>query len=318
MQKKKIKIIKNRSDIGAGTRGADLGIDAIEIAAINKGSDFFVRHPFVDVQTRNDSVYSPLKSPNAKYISSIYNQCKEVCEVVGSSLKEEYLPLVFSGDHSSAMGAISALKEVHPDKEIGIIWIDAHADIHSPYTTPSGNMHGMPLAALMHLDNLKYAKNEVNEKTKLYWDKLKNLAVEGPKFFPKHLVYFGVRDVEAEEVQILQDLKIRNFAVDEIRNSSVDQAVKETLQIVKDCDLLYISFDVDSMDSELISDGTGTPVPKGFKVQEVKDILKGLVQSSKVCCLEIVEVNPLLDHKGNKMAEVAFDILEDVVPKLVV
>lgn len=318
MRKKALEIVKNRSDIGAGTRGSDLGIDAIEIAAINKGSDFFVRHPFVDVKTRNESVYSPLQSPFAKYIRSVFDQCSEVCQVVYSSLKKEAVPLVFSGDHSSAIGTISALKKAFPDKELGVVWIDAHADIHSPYTTPSGNMHGMPLAALMHLDNLKYAKNELNEETKMYWGKLKNLAGEFPKLNPEHLVYLGVRDIEEEEVQVLQDLKIKNFTVEETRRLGVIHVVAKVLKKMSACDILYISFDVDSMDSELISEGTGTPVPKGFEVHEVKGILTGLISSGKVCCLEVVEVNPLLDRKGNKMAEVAFEILEEITPGLMV
>jgi arginase len=308
---KNIEIIKNRSDIGAGTRGSDLGIDAIEIAAINKGSDFFVRYPHKDVKTRNDIVYSNLNQPFAKYIEQIYMQCQEVLENVKTTLIEDKFPLVFSGDHSSAIGTISGIKAAYPDKKLGVIWIDAHADIHSPYTTPSGNMHGMPLAALMHLDNLDSAINDLGDNTKLYWNKLKNLGSIEPKITPNHLIYFGVRDVEEQEIKILDDLNIKNFTVDETRKNGIIKSVELALNQLEDCDIIYISFDVDSMDSELISDGTGTPVPKGFNVDEIKLLLHELFKSPKICCLEIVEVNPLLDHKGNKMAEVTFSILED-------
>lgn len=310
---KPIEIIKNRSDIGAGTRGSDLGIDAIEIAAINKGSDFFNRHSHKDVKTRNASVYNPLDNPHAKYIDQIYKQCKEVSNVVESALSNNKFPLVFSGDHSSAIGTITGIKESHPNKTLGVIWIDAHADIHSPYTSPSGNMHGMPLAALMQLDNLAYAKNELKEGTREYWNKLKCLGADYKKLVAEHLIYFGVRDIEEEEKLILEDLAIKNYAVEEVRKLGVENAAHEALNRLKDCDILYISFDVDSMDSELISDGTGTPVPKGFEVLEIKKLLKSLMNSSKVTCLEIVEVNPLLDNKGNRMAEVTFDILEEVI-----
>ena len=308
---KNIEIIKNRSDIGAGTRGSDLGIDAIEIAAINKGSDFFVRYPHKDVKTRNDIVYSNLNQPFAKYIEQIYMQCQEVLENVKTTLVEGKFPLVFSGDHSSAIGTISGIKAAYPDKKLGVIWIDAHADIHSPYTTPSGNMHGMPLAALMYLDNLDSAINDLGDNTKLYWNKLKNLGSLEPKITPNHLIYFGVRDVEEQEIKILDDLNIKNFTVDETRKNGIIKSVELALNQLEDCDIIYISFDVDSMDSELISDGTGTPVPKGFNVDEIKLLLHELFKSPKICCLEIVEVNPLLDHKGNKMAEVTFSILED-------
>lgn len=316
MSLKTLEIIKNRSDIGAGTRGSDLGIDAIEIAAINKGSDFFIKHSHKDVKTRNHSVYNPLEHPFAKYIISIYKQCKEVATVVESTLNINNFPLVFSGDHSSAMGTISGIKKAYPDKTLGVIWIDAHADIHSPYTTPSGNMHGMPLAALMHLDNLAYAKNDINEETKLYWQKLKDLGGEFPKVLPEHLVYFGVRDVEREEIDILKDLSIKNYTVDETRNLGIQRAVSDALSRLESCDMIYISFDVDSMDSDLISDGTGTPVPKGFEEIEIKQLLSEILKSQKVACLEIVEVNPLLDHKGNKMAEVTFSILEEIVDQI--
>lgn len=310
---KPIEIIKNRSDIGAGTRGSDLGIDAIEIAAINKGSDFFVRYSHKDVKTRNHSVYNPLQHPFAKYINQIYKQCKEVYTVVEQTINNNRFPLVFSGDHSSAIGTVSGVKEAYPHKTLGVIWVDAHADIHSPYTTPSGNMHGMPLAALLHLDNQHIAKNELYDETKLYWDKLKSLGGDFKKIAPEHLVYFGVRDTEQEEIQILEDLNIKNYTVEETRNLGVKKAVERALLQLQDCDILYISFDVDSMDSELISNGTGTPVPKGFDAAEIKELLKELIKSSKVVCLEVVEVNPLLDNKGNKMAEVTFDILEDIV-----
>lgn len=305
-----MEIIKNRSDIGAGTRGADLGIDAMEIAAINKGSDFFHRYPFVDVPTRNDSVYENDQHPYAKYIPYVYEQCEEVATVVGNCLLRNQFPLVFSGDHSSAMGTISGIKSAFPEKTLGVVWIDAHADIHSPYTTPSGNMHGMPLGAMLNEDNPECAINKLDEETHTYWDKLKNLKLSGPKIKAEHLVYFGVRDTEQPEDSLIQSLGIRNFMVAEVRERGIDVCIQEALLRLRECDILYLSFDVDSMDSDLISDGTGTPVPRGFFPHEISTLLKGVSDSGKVCCLEIVEVNPLLDSQGNKMAEVTFDILE--------
>lgn len=307
---KSLEIIKNRSDLGAGTRGADLGIDAMEIAAINKGSDFFHKYPFVDVKTRNETVYEKDRHPFAKYIPSIYEQCEELAEVVAESLSQNKFPLVFSGDHSSAIGTISGIKSAFPNKTLGVIWIDAHADIHSPYTTPSGNMHGMPLGALLNEDNLRCAINDLDEETQDYWNRLRNLKVEGPKFKPEHLIYFGVRDTEQPEDSLIEVLGIRNYRVAEIRKRGIDNCVHEALHQLADCDMLYISFDVDSMDSDLISDGTGTPVPSGFLPQEISLLLKVFSDSGKIQCLEVVEVNPLLDSQGNKMAEVAFAILE--------
>lgn len=305
-----VEIIKNRSDIGAGTRGADLGIDAIEIAAINKGSDFFRRYPFVDVRTRNESVYQNDQHPFGKFIPSVTRQCAEVANVLANCLARNRFPLVFSGDHSSAIGTISGIKSAFPHHKLGVIWIDAHADIHSPYTTPSGNMHGMPLGAVLGQDNDSYRANTVDEETLHYWHKLKNLKIDGPKVEPQHLVYFGVRETEPAEDGLIDQLSIRNFSVAEVRQHGIHSCVSETLERLADCDALYISFDVDSMDSDLISDGTGTPVPSGFFPEEISILLDHLAESGKVRCLEVVEVNPLLDHQGNKMAEVTFDILE--------
>jgi len=177
-------------------------------------------------------------------------------------------------------------------------------------------MHGMPLAALLNLDNLAYQKNEISEDTQHYWDKLKNLAIPGAKFYTQHLLYFGVRDVEQEEVNILNDLRVKNYSVEETRTLGVINAVREALERMHDCDHIYVSFDVDSMDSDLISVGTGTPVPKGYEVKEIKELLTEIIKSEKVVCLEVVEVNPLLDNKGNKMAEVAFDIVEEIAEEL--
>lgn len=310
-----IELIKNRSDIGAGTRGADLGIDAMEIAAINKGSLFFKQFPHVDVPTRNETVYESNPSPFAKHIKEIYQQCKHLSFAVETSLSKGNFPLVFSGDHSSGIGTVSGISAAFPEKVIGIIWIDAHADIHSPYTTPSGNMHGMPLAALLNIDNLKDRINDIDSETLKYWEKLKGLGKNESKIDPGHLIYFGVRDTEAPENHLMEELGIKNFKVEEVRERSIKTCVAESLLQLKDCDIIYLSFDVDSMDSDLVSEGTGTPVPKGFEPTEIIQILNGFLHDSKVLCMEIVEVNPLLDKQGNKMAEIAFDILEQTIDR---
>lgn len=312
MKGKTIKLIKNRSDIGAGTRGADMGIDAMEIAAINKGNQYFNEYEHIDVPTRNESIYEKSISPYGKRIDQVLEQCVDVAEIIKQTLQNDKFPIVFSGDHSSALGTISGIKAAFPEKILGVIWIDAHADIHSPYTTPSGNLHGMPLAAAMHLDNLECQVNRVESEVVSYWEQLKKVGSEEPKLQPVHLVYFGVRDTEDPEDQLISRLGIRLFKVEDVRRKGVEVCVSQTATLLQACDYIYISFDVDSMDSERISSGTGTPVPAGFDPVEIKALLRGLVQMGKTVCFEVVEVNPLLDNRGNKMAEVAFDILQDV------
>lgn len=309
---KEIKIIKNRSDIGAGTRGSDMGIDALEIAAINKGSNYFEQYNFEDVITENESIYNKVNNSFAKRIESVFNQCKRLSNHVKVNLQENNFPVVLSGDHSSALGTISGVKAANPNKTVGVIWIDAHADLHSPYTSPSGNIHGMPLAAAIADDNLDCQVNDVDRETSELWDRMKNIGVHGHKVLPEHIIYFGVRDTEAPEDKQIEKLGIKNYKVAEVRHRGLGVCVAESLERLSNCDILYVSFDVDGMDCDMVSYGTGTPVPKGFDPGEVIAIIHKLMESKKVACLEIVEINPLLDLKGNKMAEIAFDILESV------
>jgi arginase len=312
----RIKLIKNRSDIGAGTRGSDMGVDAIEIAAINQENDFFNRFEYEDVKTHNESIYDKVHNSFAKRIEHVSEQCHRVSDAVQRSIQEGYFPLVFSGDHSSALGTISGIKAARPEKQLGVVWIDAHADLHSPYTSPSGNIHGMPLAAAISDDNLDCQINEVSGNTKIYWEAMKNIGIEGPKVAGEHIVYFGVRDTEEPEEKQMESLNMRNFMVAEVRHRGVQACVAEALEKLAACDMIYVSFDVDSMDCDMISRGTGTPVSKGFDQYEIMDIIKQILKSEKVVCLEFAEVNPLLDTKGNKMAETAFEVLDNVTDVL--
>lgn len=305
-------MIKNRSDIGAGTRGSDMGVDAVEIAAINAENDYFIRFPYMDVDTHNETIYNKRKSTFAKRIKHVVEQCTRVSDAVKSTLDEGYTPFVMSGDHSSALGTISGIKAKYPDKRLGVIWIDAHGDLHSPYTSPSGNVHGMPLAAALNEDNKAYQVNEVKGHTSEDWERMKNVGIDGPKILPEDLIFFGVRDTEEPEDQLMERLNIRNYMVHEIRYRGMKECMKEAVSKLAACDILYISFDVDSMDCDLVSKGTGTPVSKGFDPDEVKEIIKGLFDTGKVVCLELTEVNPLLDNKGNVMAETAFEVLDEV------
>ncbi len=307
-----IKIIKNRSDIGAGTRGSDMGIDAIEIAAINSDNDFFTRFPFVDVKTHNEAIYNKVKTTFAKRIGFVREQCERVATSLQETLGDQHFPIILSGDHSSALGTISGVKAHFKDKRLGVIWIDAHADMHSPYTTPSGNVHGMPLAAALGEDNLKNQINEVSGIAHTEWENMKNIGVPGPKILPQDLVFFGVRDTEPPEDEMLTTLGVRKYMVHEVRFRGLDHVMDEVIEKLSACDVIYISFDVDSLDCDLISKGTGTPVSKGFDPDEVIQIINRLIQTDKVACLEVTEVNPLLDEKGNKMAETAFEVLDAV------
>lgn len=309
-------LIKNRSDIGAGTRGSDMGIDAMEIAAINAQNDYFHRIPFIDVKTNNESIYIKNTFPFARRIQYVLLQCKRVAKAVKSTLEQHTFPIVLSGDHSSALGTISGIKAYKPQARLGVLWIDAHADLHTPYTSPSGNIHGMPLAAALHVRNKVQEGRYIAAADIRFWNKMKRIGVDQAKLFPTDLVYFGLRDFEVEEKALIDELGIKYHTVEQVRAKGVEQCCQETLRYLQGCDYLYISFDVDSMDSSIVSEGTGTPVPKGFIPSEILAILKNLLASRKVICVEFCEINPLLDKQGNKMAETAFSILENITKDL--
>ena len=308
-----IKIIKNRSDIGAGTRGSDMGIDAIEIAAINTENDFFNIYPYIDIQTHNETIYNKNKNTFAKRINFVCEQCERLREGVKKELQKGFFPLILSGDHSSALGSLSGIQKANPDKEIGVIWLDAHADIHTPYSTPSGNIHGMPLAAALSIDNKEFSKNKVSDSTEKNWLRMKKMGDKVPLIKPKNLIYFGVRDTEKEEDQIIQSKKIKYFSVNDVRNIGLKSCIDQTIDQFVSTDLIYISFDIDALDCDLFSRGTGTPVSKGFLTEEIISIIKEVKDTGKLVALEICEINPLLDNKGNQMAESAFEIISSVL-----
>ena len=193
---KSIKVLKNRSDIGAGTRGSDMGIDALEIAAINLGSDFFNRYPFEDLPTHNETVYNKDQNSTAKRINFVAKQCERVKNATVKVLQEWFLPLILSGDHSSALGSLAGIQCAFPEQTIGAVWIDAHADLHSPFSTPSGNVHGMPLAAALAIDNIEYKRNDVSDLARSDWERLKNMGTVCPILKSQHFIYFGVRYIE--------------------------------------------------------------------------------------------------------------------------
>lgn len=309
----KIELLNINSELGAGTRGASLGISAMRVADWKRKGDFFKRFSFRSILDENEALYDAIDTPFAKRIESIHRVFERVASSVSETVVNDVFPIVLAGDHSTAAATIAGLRIANPDKRLGVIWVDAHADLHSPYSSPSGNMHGMPLAISIAEDNIENQINLVTGKAKMHWEKLKNIGGICPKINPEDIVFFGVRDTEIPEDYLIEKYGIRNITVEEVRKNGVKQSVAEALHILFDCDMLYISFDVDSMDCDLVSKGTGTPVKNGFTPEEALEIMKGICDSGKLTCLELVEVNPTLDEKENKMAETALDVLDNLV-----
>ena len=305
---KNIKLIEVRSELGAGTRGASLGVDSLKVACLNKQSDYFKRFNSTEVANLNYVLFDKNLFPFAKYIDSVLTVQKNIASTVHQTMELNMFPLVLAGDHSNAAGTIAGIKSANPDKTLGVVWIDAHADCHSPFTTPSGNMHGMPLGIALNEDNLCCKINEPDPETLFFWNACKRVGGEGPKLKPEHLVYVMVRSTEDPENTLMQQYNIKNYKYDEFNAKGAAQVGKEVLERLKDCDIIYVSFDVDSLDPKF-SKGTGTPVEIGLTVTQAIELCYTLCQDPKVCCYEMVEINPTLDIK-NTMAKNAFRILE--------
>ncbi len=311
---KPIKIIEVKSEIGAGTRGSSMGVDAIKIAALDFGSPFFKRFKTVEIPNENKLLLEPVVNDYAKRIKGIFALNERIAKEIQKTLKSDEIPIVLAGDHSSALGTISGIKMAYPDKRLGVIWIDAHADLHSPYTTPSGNMHGMPLSCVLAEDNKDRQQNKPDDETVEYWDKLKSLGGISPKIQYNDLVFIALRDYEPPEEFLIKKNKIRIFSLQEIRKKAVERVAIDSLNYLDHCDIIYVSFDVDSMDSR-ISSGTGTPVPNGITEKEAGNLIYYIMRSKKIVCFEMVEINPTLD-KENLMAENAFEILQKATNQL--
>ena len=308
--KNNLKLVEVTSELGAGTRGASLGVGALKTASFNLGSPFFSIYKSVEVKNYNEFLFTENKTPSAIRVEYVTKAFDEVYSSINTVFENNEFPFVLAGDHSTAAATIASIHHSHPGKKLGVVWVDAHADLHSPYTSPTGNIHGMPLAIACGIDNLSQKVNLVSPAVEEYWNNLKSLG--GRNLNPENLVFIGVRDTEAPEDFLLAEKEIKNFTVQEVNEKGGKEVAENTLNILSDCDIIYVSFDVDSMDPIEVSHGTGTPVDNGIPVATVTEILLKLASSPKLVCFETVEVNPTLDEKKNKMAETTLEIIEKV------
>jgi len=306
----RLHLLEVKSELGAGTRGASLGVDAVKIAAHDFASRFFHILPRTEVPNRNDLLYGPEGSPFARYLKGVGEVMESVRDAVQACLEQGSYPLILAGDHSSAAGSLAGIRKAFPNQRLGVIWIDAHADLHSPWTTPSGNMHGMPLALALGEDHTTASVRDPEPSTIKRWRALQHMAGTAPMIRYQDLVYIALRDLEPQESSLIRENRVKVFTVPELRRKGVERVALDALDALSSCDLIYVSFDVDSLDSKL-SQGTGTPVPGGINEREAGKLLQNLVRNPKVCCFEMVEINPTLD-KENLMAEMAFEILVKV------
>lgn len=313
MKTSKYKIVEVASELGAGKRGTSLAYSALKIADSERQSQVLSNIPHQKVVDHNHLIGTKPAFDHAKYISDLSIVNENICFDVDSVLSEGKFPIIVSGDHSNAIGSIAGVKNHFHDKKVGVIWIDAHADLHTPFTTPSGNLHGMPVAVSLGLDNLERTRNQVDEDLIPHWEKLKRIGNReiSPKIDPSDIVFIALRDFEIQEYFLIHDFNMKAFQPFDIKSLGIDAVIQLTIDYLKDCDVIYISFDVDSLDTS-ISVGTGTPVYNGLQVSEAKQLLSAFIHLPQTKALEITEINPLLDN-NNKMAKVVLDILEQVI-----
>lgn len=277
-----VQVIQVLSDVGAGKRGAHEGAKWLgERLQLRPAAQF----------VNGDQTQFPALP--AKYIDNLTAFFQQFLPPLTALYQQPDFPVILSGDHSNAIGIISGLCNAHPNKRIGVIWIDAHADLHTPYTTPSGNLHGMSLAALLREDNLPEQIHQPTPEITHYWQQLKQLAPLSAGIAAADLCFLGLRDFEPQEAALIKRLDIPHYSPEKMRQLGFKAVLAAVKQQFADVDLLYVSFDVDALDSAFIS-ATGTPVAGGFSEAELQTLLTELLTLPNLAAFEITEFNPTL------------------------
>ncbi len=310
MRAERFKVITVESDFGAGKRGAAKGPQAL--LSILQQKNFTAFDVFNYNRLVPHEIPQTEETPYGKNIENIKNYQEKIVEQIQDTLRLHKIPFILSGDHSSANALISGIKDFHANSRIGVIWIDAHADLHSPYTTPSGNIHGMPIAALMGDDHREMGKNNPKEATRNFWETLKKLGRRRitPKIQGRDLVFIALRSTEEEEEKIITKEGIKAFRPEDIRQLGIEAVAEQTLNHLHNCQYIYVSFDVDSLDTQY-SVGTGTPVEDGLTTEQAAYLIKTFCKSDKLVGMEITEINPDLDTE-HPMPEVISKLVQEV------
>lgn len=310
MRAERFKVITVESDFGAGKKGAAKGPQAL-LQELQK-ADFNAFDVFNYTRLAPHETAPSEETPHGKNIENIRNFQEKIVDHIQDILKLQKLPFILSGDHSSANALISGIKDYHANARIGVIWIDAHADLHSPYTTPSGNIHGMPIAALMGDDHREMGKNDPKKMTRDLWEVLKKLGRRKitPKIQGRDIVFIALRSTEDEEEKIITKEGIKCFRPDDIKTLGIDIVADQTLHHLRNCQYIYISFDVDSLDTQY-SVGTGTPVEDGLTIEQAEYLLTRFGKQDKLIGLEITEINPDLDSE-RPMQKVIAQLVQNI------
>ncbi len=288
--KDKVKIFGVPLDLGTNKLGVDMGPTAIRYADLNHA----LTYNRIDFEDYGDLVIKQSIYDNSVSTSGFKEEISEVSEKLAGlthqALKEDYVPVILGGDHSSSIGSIAGASK--KAGRLGLLWLDTHPDVNTPETSPSGNVHGMTVAI-----SLGHGYPELVE-----------CAGFSPKILPEDICMIGVNDMDKEEGVFLKKLGVKVFTLMDIERMGIVKVVKEALKTVSDkTDLVHVSFDVDVLDST-IAPGTGILSRGGLSYREISYIMKSLGEADVVDSFDIIEVNPLLDIQ-NKTAELTVEML---------
>lgn len=281
-------------DLGAGRRGVDMGPSAIRIAGVAEKLQR-LGHTVVD---EGDIVIKPpeqqkIRNDKLRYLTEIVRVCTILSTKVEKILQNSGFPLVIGGDHSIAIGTTAGIASyaVSRNKRPGILWIDAHGDMNTESTTPSGNIHGMPLASSLGLGAIE----------------LTSIGGDFRKVDPKDVVLIAIRDLDEGERENIRKLGVNIFTMEQIDKYGMAVVMEKALRKLTKADFLHVSLDLDAIDPS-VAPGVGTPVKGGLDYREAHLIMETLFEQGKVNSLEVVEVNPILDNR-NQSAEFASELI---------
>ena len=296
--KREIAIIGATLDLGQGRRGVDMGPSAIRYAGLEErlvGLGYVV-----DDQGNVETAVAEataLRDERARFLPEIHDTCELIAARVAEATRRGATPLVLGGDHSVALGTLGGLASVHGAG--GVLWIDAHSDINTPETSPTGNVHGMALAAALGLAGGGFESDT--------WPL--------PAVDPKRVALVGTRLLDDGERQLLRDAGVRVFTMSEIDRIGIERAIRESLDRISGPGFVHVSFDMDVLDPE-IAPGVGTPVRGGLTYREAHLALELVAESGLAGSLEVVEVNPILDRE-NTTAITAVELVASALGKTI-
>jgi arginase len=274
-------------DLGAGRRGVDMGPSAIRYAGLKERIEGLGR---VYVDWGDVAVGVPeatdVGDPRARYLDSIKRSCERVAALVHDARAGGYLPLVLGGDHSIAIGTVGGLARTHGPG--AALWVDAHGDLNRPETSPTGNVHGMPLAAAFGVAGEAFLDDA--------W----------PTPSLERAALIGVRSLDVGERELLRELEIRIYTMSDIDRGGLEPAMSEALEYLAGSAFVHVSLDLDVVDPT-IAPGVGTPVPGGLSYREAHLVAELVADSGLLDSLELVEVNPVLD-RANETGTLAVEL----------